>query len=114
MKTQGSQRAIGTSGRTGIDWRILVVWTGMALAGALLVFTALIGAIIPPLIVFAVLYGVAVWLTRRGGRGGTIMSIVLSVLLAAVTPASAEDWSRFRGRNGTGIAPDAGVGDAGR
>lgn len=80
MKTQESQRAIGTSGRTGIDWRILVVWTGMALAGALLVFTALIGAIIPPLIVFAVLYGVAVWLTRRGGRGGTIMSIVLSVL----------------------------------
>ena len=34
-------------------------------------------------------------------------SVVLFVLLAAVTPASAEDWSRFRGPNGTGIVPDA-------
>jgi outer membrane protein assembly factor BamB len=35
-------------------------------------------------------------------------SVVLSVLLAAITPAAAEDWSRFRGPNGTGIVPDAG------
>lgn len=81
MKTQENQRAIGTPGpRAGIDWRILTVWTGMATAVALLVFTALIGEIIPPLIAFAVLYGVAVWLIRRGGRAGTIMSAVLSVL----------------------------------
>ena len=37
-------------------------------------------------------------------------SIVLSVLLAAgaATPARAQEWSRFRGPNGTGIVPDAG------
>jgi len=37
-------------------------------------------------------------------------SIVLSVLLAggAATPAQAQEWSRFRGPNGTGIVPDAG------
>jgi outer membrane protein assembly factor BamB len=35
-------------------------------------------------------------------------SIVLSVLLATVTSAAAEEWSRFRGPNGTGIVPDAG------
>jgi len=81
MKTQESQQAIGTPGpRAGIDWRILTVWTGLAISVALLVFTAVLGAIIPPLIVFALLYGVAVWLTRRGGRAGTIMSIVLSTL----------------------------------
>lgn len=81
MRTQERQQAIDTSGpRTGIDWRILTVWTGMATAVAILVFMALIGAIIPPLIAFALLYGVAVWLTRRGGRAGTIMSAVLSFL----------------------------------
>jgi outer membrane protein assembly factor BamB len=41
-------------------------------------------------------------------RGWITSSIVLSVLVAALTPASAEDWSRFRGPNGTGIAADAG------
>jgi outer membrane protein assembly factor BamB len=35
-------------------------------------------------------------------------TIVLFVLLAGVTPASAEEWSRFRGPNGTGIVPDVG------
>ena len=81
MKTEQGQQTITAPGsRTGIDWRILTVWTGMAIGVTLLVFTALIGEIIPPLVVFAALYGVAVWLTRRGGRAGTIMSVVLSVL----------------------------------
>jgi plastocyanin len=81
MKTQESQRASGTAGPvTGIDWRFLTVWTGMGIAVAILVLIALIGAIIPPLVAFALLYGVAVWLTRRGGRSGTIMSAVLSFL----------------------------------
>ena len=31
-----------------------------------------------------------------------------SSCFAGVTPAQAEDWSRFRGPNGTGIVPDAG------
>jgi outer membrane protein assembly factor BamB len=35
-------------------------------------------------------------------------SVVVSVLLAAITSAAAEEWSRFRGPNGTGIVPDAG------
>ena len=80
MDTQ-ERRTIGqTRQDSGIDWRILAVWTGIGTAVALLVFTAIIGAVIPPLIVFAVLYGVGVWLTRRGGKGGTIMLAVLSVL----------------------------------
>jgi len=83
MDTQ-ERRTIGQARQdSGIDWRILAVWTGIGTAVALLVFTAIIGAVIPPLIVFAVLYGVGVWLTRRGGRGGTIMLAVLSVLFLA-------------------------------
>ena len=37
-------------------------------------------------------------------------SLVLAVLLAAARrrPRRREDWSRFRGPNGTGIVPDAG------
>jgi outer membrane protein assembly factor BamB len=37
-------------------------------------------------------------------------SLVVSALLVAgaVRPAAAQDWSRFRGPNGTGIVPDAG------
>jgi plastocyanin len=66
---------------TGIDWRILAVWTGIGMAVALVVFTAIV--VIPPLIVFALLYGVGVWLTRRGGRAGTIMLAVVSFLFIA-------------------------------
>ena len=80
MDTQ-ERRTIGRAREgSGIDWRILAVWTGIGTAAALLVFTAIIGAIIPPLIVIAVLYGVGVWLTRRGGRAGTIMLAVVSIL----------------------------------
>jgi plastocyanin len=67
---------------TGMDWRILAVWTGIGMAVALLVFTAIV--FIPPLIVFALLYGVGVWLTRRGGRAGTIMLAVVSFLFIAL------------------------------
>jgi outer membrane protein assembly factor BamB len=35
-------------------------------------------------------------------------TMVLTILLAAVTTALADEWSRFRGPNGTGIVPDAG------
>jgi outer membrane protein assembly factor BamB len=43
-------------------------------------------------------------------RPWIIGSMALSALLAAgaVPPAWAQDWSRFRGPNGTGIVPDAG------
>ena len=83
MDTQ-ERRTIGqTRQSTGIDWRILAVWTGIGTAVALLVFTAIIGEIIPPLILFALLYGVGAWLTRRGGRAGTIMLTVVSVLFLA-------------------------------
>ena len=83
MKTQ-NQRTFSPAGPgPGIDWRILAVWTGIATAVALLIFTAIIGAIIPPIIVFAVLYGTAVWLTRRSGRAGTIMLAILSALFLA-------------------------------
>ncbi|MGH2698835.1 MAG: cupredoxin domain-containing protein [Actinomycetota bacterium] len=85
MKTQERQAGTGEPrGGAGMDWRILSVWTGMAIGVALLVFTALLGEIIPPLIVFALLYGVAVWLTRRGGRAGLIMTAVLSFLFLAL------------------------------
>jgi len=81
MKTQESQPTIGTTGPgSGIDWPILSVWTGMGTAVAILVLTAILGAVIPPLIAFALLYGVAVWLTRRGGRAGLIMTAALSFL----------------------------------
>jgi plastocyanin len=81
MRTQEEPRLDQSADKTGVDWRILSVWTGMAAALALLVFVALLGEIIPPLIVFALLFGVAVWLTRRGGKAGPIMFAVLSVLL---------------------------------
>ncbi|MDQ4058906.1 MAG: cupredoxin domain-containing protein, partial [Actinomycetota bacterium] len=71
-------------GKAGIDWRILLVWTGMATAAALLVFNLAAGAIIPPLVVFAALYGVGVWLARRGGKAGPIMLGILSLLLIGV------------------------------
>ena len=84
MKTQERQ-IIGQAGKgAGIDWRILAVWTGIGMAVALLVFTAIIGAIIPPLIVIALLYGVGVWLTRRRGRAGTIMLAIVSLLFLAL------------------------------
>jgi plastocyanin len=85
MKTQDT-RTVGQDlppTGTGMDWRILAVWTGIGVAVALLVFSAIIGAIIPPIVVFALLYGVGVWLTRRGGRAGTIMLTVLSILFLA-------------------------------
>jgi outer membrane protein assembly factor BamB len=43
-------------------------------------------------------------------RPWIFLCLVLAVLLAAgaTTRAHAEDWSRFRGPNGTGIVPDAG------
>ena len=102
MDTQ-ERRTIGRAREgSGIDWRILAVWTGVGTAVALLVFTAIIGAIIPPLIVIAVLYGVGVWLTRRGGRAGTIMLAVVSILFlglnapfivpAMAVPASTVDF----------------------
>jgi plastocyanin len=69
--------------RRGANWRILAVWTGMGAGLALLVFIALLGEVIPPLIIFALLFGVSVWLTRRGGKAGLIMSAILSVLLLA-------------------------------
>ena len=81
MKTQNRQMS---PGKAGIDWRILLVWTGMATAAALLVFNLAAGAIIPPLVVFAVLYGVGVWLARRGGKAGPIMLGILSLLLIGV------------------------------
>ncbi|MGH2777831.1 MAG: cupredoxin domain-containing protein [Actinomycetota bacterium] len=81
MKTQNRQMPPAT---TGIDWRILLVWTGIGTAAALLVFNLAAGTIIPPLLVFAVLYGVGVWLTRRGGKAGPIMLGILSLLLLGV------------------------------
>jgi hypothetical protein len=51
MKTQNRQMSLG---KTGIDWRILLVWTGLGEAAALLVYTLATGEIIPPLLVFAV------------------------------------------------------------
>jgi outer membrane protein assembly factor BamB len=43
-------------------------------------------------------------------RPWILSSVVVAALLAAgaATPAHAEDWSRFRGPNGTGIVPDTG------
>jgi plastocyanin len=79
MKTQNRQMPPAST--TGIDWRILLVWTGMGAAAALLVFNLAMGEIIPPLIVFAVLYGVGVWLARRGGKAGPIMLGILSLLM---------------------------------
>ncbi len=84
MRTREKQVTRNAPASTsGIDWRILSVWSGMATAAALLVFIAIIGEIIPPLVIFAVLYGVAVLLVRRGGRPGLIMTGVLSLLLLA-------------------------------
>jgi len=102
MKTENQRTFSPARPGSGIDWRILAVWTGIGTAVALLVFTAIIGEIIPPLIVFALLYGTAVWLTRRGGRAGTIMLAVLSLLFivsnapftlpALAVPASTVDF----------------------
>lgn len=78
METQNRQML---TDKTGLDWHILLVWTGMGAAVALLVFNLAAGAIIPPLLVFAVLYGVGVWLARRGGKAGPIMLGILSLLL---------------------------------
>jgi len=41
-------------------------------------------------------------------RPWIVSSLALAALLAVATAARAEDWSRFRGPNGTGIVPDAG------
>lgn len=81
MKTQNRQMPLG---KTGVDWRILLVWTGMGAAVALLVYILAMGEIIPPLLVFAVLYGVGVWLARRGGKAGPIMLGILSLLLVGL------------------------------
>lgn len=81
METQNRQIL---SGKAGIDWHILLVWTGLGAAVALLVFNLAAGAIIPPLLVFAVLYGVGVWLARRGGKAGPIMLGILSLLLVVL------------------------------
>jgi len=85
MKTQDVQIAGRDHPATGsgVDWRILAVWTGIGTIATLFVFTAIIGAFIPPLVVFALLYGVGVWLTRKGGRAGPIMLAVLSLLFVA-------------------------------
>ena len=104
MKTEENQATVSDAQRpAAIDWRMLLVWTGMGVAVALLAFTAIIGEIIPPLIGFAVLYGIAVWLVRRGGKAGLIMMAVLSLLLlvsnspfiipALSVPASTVDFT---------------------
>ena len=81
MKTENRQMSLG---RTGIDWRILLVWTGLGTAVTLLVYTLAMGEIIPPLLVFAVLYGIGVWLARRSGKAGPIMLGILSLLLVGL------------------------------
>jgi plastocyanin len=85
MKTQDTRTVVQDRSTTGsgMDWRILAVWTGIGMVAGLLVLTAIVGEVIPPLIVFALLYGVGVWLTRRGGRAGTIMLTILSILFLA-------------------------------
>jgi plastocyanin len=85
MKTQDTRTVVQDRPPTGtgMDWRILAVWTGIGMAAGLLVLTAILGEIIPPIIVFALLYGVGVWLTRGGGRAGTIMLTILSILFLA-------------------------------
>jgi len=81
MKVQNRQMPLE---KAGIDWRILLVWTGLGAAVALLVYTLAMGEIIPPLLVFAVLYGFGVWLARRSGKAGPIMLGILSLLLVGL------------------------------
>ena len=74
----------GESGSPGLGWRELLVWLAIGHSVALLAGMVLIGELIPPIVVFAVLFLLGAFLTRRGGRAGPIMLAVFSVAVIAL------------------------------
>jgi plastocyanin len=68
----------------GLRWRELLVWLAIGLSVVFLGGMVMIGELIPPIVVFAALFLVGAFLTRRGGRAGPIMLGVLSVAALAL------------------------------
>jgi plastocyanin len=74
----------GAAGPAGLGWRELLVWLAIGLPVALLVGMVMLGELIPPLVIFAVLFLVGAFLARRGGRAGPIMLAILSAAMIAL------------------------------
>jgi plastocyanin len=79
-----SQGAREKEAVAGLGWREMLVWLAIGVPVALLVGMVMIGEFIPPIVVFAVLFVVGAFVTRRGGRAGPITLAILSVALVAV------------------------------
>jgi len=67
-----------TSARSGWEW--LLRNAAVAVAAAVVLMMVLFRAVIPPLIVFVVLFGIGLWLLSKRPRAGAIMLGILSLL----------------------------------
>jgi plastocyanin len=96
-------RAVAEPARTtGLGWRELLVWLAIVVPVVLIAGMVALGEVIPPLILFAVIFLVGAFLARRPGKPGPILLGVLAfalvgmnapfVLPALAVPASTVDF----------------------
>ena len=96
-----AERAAGDEGSSGVTWRKLLGWSALW-SVAVVVLINVFGGIIPPLVVFALLWLIgAVWL-RRSAKGPAILLLVVSAAFLVMSapfivptlavPASAGDF----------------------
>jgi plastocyanin len=69
----------------GLSWSRLLQWSAAAMAVAIVALMLVVGAVIPPLILFAALFALGAWLFRRKERAGSIVLAVLFVLLLLIS-----------------------------
>jgi plastocyanin len=96
-------RTVGDASKpSGLGWRELLVWLAITVPVVLIAGMVALGEVIPPLILFAVIFLVGAFLARRPGKAGPILlGIVAFVTVglnapftvpAFVVPASTVDF----------------------
>lgn len=79
------ERTVGEPSRpAGLGWRELLVWLALTVPVVLVAGMLALGELIPPIIVFAVLFLVGAFLARRPGKAGPILLVVLAVAMLAL------------------------------
>jgi plastocyanin len=81
MSVEPSLARADRSPGAGLEWPRLLQWSAGATAILLVALMLLIGGIIPPLIVFALLFAGGAWLVRARRRAGAIALAILFALM---------------------------------